>query len=296
MFLILIACKSFYKIKHIDLKHYLLFLIGYLVLSNAVVFQRYDFLNTWFIFLSVGLLILYMLMLYCYYKVSDKDKKTLKLLLIILVLSELLVNFYFSIYKYELDYKAEYNETIDVIGEKVKDILPAENDFYRIEKNLKHTMLDSMLLNYSGVSTFLSTISNDSQQIINNIGHLTIPSKINYNLDGSLVTDSLFGIKYFITPDKHASYKLNDTFSFSKFSGLLFNAQVRDVYIYENPNALSLAYMVNDKVYDFIDIFAEGQITNVFEVQNYILKTMLNSNDSYLKPYHVSKMMIIGLL
>ena len=289
MFLILIACKSFYKIKHIDLKHYLLFLIGYLVLSNAVVFQRYDFLNTWFIFLSVGLLILYMLMLYCYYKVSDKDKKTLKLLLIILVLSELLVNFYFSIYKYELDYKAEYNETIDVIGEKVKDILPAENDFYRIEKNLKYTMLDSMLLNYSGVSTFLSTISNDSQQIINNIGHLTIPSKINYNLDGSLVTDSLLGIKYFITPDKHASYKLNDTFSFSKFSGLLFNAQVRDVYIYENPNALSLGYMVNDKVYDFIDIFAEGQITNVFEVQNYILKTMLNSNDSYLKPYHVSK-------
>ena len=48
-------------------------------------------------------------------------------------------------------------------------------------------------------------------------------------------------------------------------------------------------YMVNDKVYDFIDIFVEGQITNVFEVQNYILKTMLNSNDSYLKPYHVSK-------
>ncbi|MDD4706566.1 MAG: YfhO family protein, partial [Bacilli bacterium] len=289
LFLIIIACKSFYNIKGIDLKHYLLFLVGYLLLSNLVIIQQYEFLTLWSVYVSVGLIILYLLLFYFYNRVSNKEKRTLKFLLIILVLSELFVNFYLSIYKHEFAYKMEYNDWVEIIGVKIDKIRPFNDDFYRIEKELKYTYIDSVLLDYNGVFTFLSTINEKSKQVINNVGHHTSASTLGYNFGASIITDSMFGIKYFLTRNNKLDYKVIDSFKFSSFNGILFNEQKSDIFIYENPHALSLGYMVNNKVKNFISIFSQGKITNVFEVQNYMLNSMINSDDSYFKPYNVSK-------
>ncbi|MDD2490329.1 MAG: YfhO family protein [Bacilli bacterium] len=287
LFLIIIACKSFYNIKGIDLKHYLLFLVGYLILSNLVILQQYNFLTLWSVYVSVGLIILYLLLFYFYNRVCNKEKRILKFLLIILVLSELFVNFYLSIYKHKFDYKMEYNDWVEVVGVEVDKITPS-TDFYRIEKELNYSSIDSILLDYNGVSTFLSTINEKSRQIINNVGHHTAASTIAYNFGASIITDSMFGIKYFIARNNNLDYEVIDSFKFSSFNGILFNELKSDVFIYENDHALSLGYMVNNKVKDFINIFSQGKIINVFEVQNYMLNGMVNSKDSYFKPYNIS--------
>jgi len=289
LFLIILACQSFYKLKEVDLKHYLLFTIGYVVLSNLVIFQNYIFLKTWSIFLSVGLLFLYLVILYSYYRVSNQEQKTLKLLLVVLVLSELFVNFYLSIYKYEYTYKKEYEESVSIISEKVNEISKKDNSFYRLENGIFYSYIDSMLMDYKGMSIFLSTVSNNNIQIINNLGHVSFVSNIKYNFDSSLITDSLFGLKYFILRSQIFDYKLIDSFEFYMFSGLLFDLAKEEIGVYENPHALSLGYMVSDNVYDFIDIFKTGKINNAFEVQNYILKTMLKTKDTYFEPYGMER-------
>ena len=64
--------------------------------------------------------------------------------------------------------------------------------------------------------------------------------------------------------------------------------ELRDINIYENLNALSLGYMISDNSKKFIERFvSEKKYTN-FDYQNLILKTMVNSDDDYFKPYNIT--------
>ncbi|NLM63634.1 MAG: YfhO family protein, partial [Mollicutes bacterium] len=278
-----------YKIKSIDLKHYLLFLSIFLIISNVIIINKYIFLNIWSVYLSVVIMIFYLMLLRFYHFASNKEKKLLSTLLIFLVLAEILFNFYFSIYKHEFESKDEYNISYTTIVDQINNIKPNDNEFYRIEKEIKCSYIDSLLMDYEGASVFLSTLNENAKKIMTNTGHTTLASSIYYNVGANPIMDSLLGIKYFISDDKIPSYKLIDEFQFSKFSGLLFNEYMDDFYVLENPNSLSLGFMVNDKVKDFINIFKEGKITNVFDVQNYMLKTMVDQDVNYLKPYSFTK-------
>ncbi len=289
LFLIIIASQSFYKIKAIDLKHYLIFTIVFVVLSNIIIIKQYAFLKTSYIFLSGGLLILYLTILYLYHRISRREQALFKILLIFLVLSELLVNFYLSICKYEYHLKKEYTDSTLIIGEKVNNLYNEDNSFYRIEKDLFYSSLDSMLMNYKGVSSFLSTLSNNQIQFINNVGYQSSVSSIEYEINGSPLLNSLLGIKYFISKQPVFNYKLIDSFEFSKFAGKFYDLVKEEVGIYKNSEALSLGYMVQDNVYDFIEYFKRGEITNSFEVQNYFLKTMVKTDDAYFKPYKIER-------
>ncbi len=289
MFLIIIACKSFYKIKNVDLKHYLIFLIIYLILSTIIIVKEYIFLESWFVYLSVVVMILYLLLLKSYHKSSNKDKKLLTSLLMILVFAEMSLNFYLSIYKYEFESTDEYNISFNTINAQLKDIRPKEKEFYRIEKEIQYGFNDSMLLDYNGVTIFISTLNKKMQLILENMGYHISPSFVRYNVNGSPISDAILGLKYILSREGDLNYDLITSFPYSSYIGLLFDEFKDDVYVYENPNSLSLGFMVNDKVNSFIDIFKEGKITNEFEVQNYMLKTMLDSKDDYLKSYYIEK-------
>ncbi|MFA5603974.1 MAG: YfhO family protein [Bacilli bacterium] len=289
LFLINLACESFYKLKNIDTKHYLIFLSGYIILSTIAIIKEYIFLNMWFVYLSVGLVILYLSIFKIYYKSDKEDKKTFKMLLIVLVLSELFMNFYMSIHKYKFDYKEEYSVSLETIGKQIDKVKATDNDFYRVEKDIKFSRIDSMLMDYQGVSIFLSTISDENEKMFGNLGHRSSTSSVQYNLNMGYITDSLFGIKYLMTKGNDLEYNQIDTFEYSRYSGLLFNLFKDEIKVYENPYALSLGFMVNDEINNFINEFVSGKVSNVFEVQNYFLKTMMNTSNDFVKPYKVIK-------
>ncbi len=288
MFLIILSAKSFRNVKHIKPEQYYIFLIFFIILSIITMFKHYDFLNIWFIVLSNLILILYLLLIYCLNKVCKKDKKLITFLIFILLFAELLVNFYLSIYKYEYDFKMEYNDYISVVDKQIETIKSNDNTFYRLEKDLNYSLIDSMLFDYNGVSLFLSTINKKTQQLMNNLGHHINTSVIKYKVKTSPITDALFGIKYIISNDEMSEYELIDNFEFSRFGGEFFNFFKGNINVYKNNNALSLGYMVDSKINDFVKAFKKGYITNVFDVQNHILKMFSGNDDEILIPYNVT--------
>ena len=288
LFMLLLSYKSFNKIKSIKLEHYLSFFIVFVVLATIIIVRDYFFIKDWLMYISVALLALYLVILYFYNKVASSDKNKLTMLLILLVFSELFLNFSVIIYKYKTDSKVEYFNSVEIIGNKIKE-LNDSNSFYRLEKDVHYSYLDSLLFNYNGISTFLTTISDKSEQLSSNIGHYASSSRVFYNLNAGPLIDSLYGVKYFLMQEQELDYKEIDRFPFSQFKQMFFNVIMSDVIVYENPYALSLGYMVSEEVNNFMDIFKEGKISNPFLVQNYFLKLMTDSLADCFKPYKYEK-------
>ncbi len=70
---------------------------------------------------------------------------------------------------------------------------------------------------------------------------------------------------------------------------MLFDLKKKNIIIYQNPNALSLGFMVDKDVNNFVEYFKQGKIRNSFETQNYFIKTMINKDVNIFKPYKIKK-------
>lgn len=288
LFMIALAYKSFKLIEEIDLKHYLIFLIIYLLMSTVVIVQNFEHITNIFIIFGALLTMLYLLLLYIYGKSEKREKKLIKLLMMLLVFSELFFNFQLSINKYEYKYKNEYIANATVYNEKINNISPIENEFYRIERQSFYTLIDSMFYNYYGGTIFLSTLNKKTSNFYNNVDFPINANKVNYNVEAAPITNSILGMKY-IVGGRNSNYNIYDEFEFSKFNGVLFDLKKTKINIYENPNALALSFMVSDDINNFVKYFKQGKITNNFEFQNYIIKTMINKDIDVLKRYETKK-------
>ncbi len=282
LFILPLCYKSFKEIYHIKLIYYYKFILLFLVMCFIVYFQNFTFLNYKFIYISIFLVIIYLLILYN----LKKDKK-LKTILIILIISELFFNFYLSIKDYNFSYNVEYKGNLNSVNKIISKYKNDNNDFYRIEKDSFYTRLDSMLMDYNGVSAFVSTLNNDLSNFFNNIGQIGRTNSLNFNVYSTSIMDSILGVKYILSED--LEYNVVDKIEVSKSTGNFYGAIMEEKILYENPFVLSLGFMVNKDAKDFINYFKEELIVNQFEVQNYILKTMLNETSNYLKSLKIIK-------
>ncbi|NLL44436.1 MAG: YfhO family protein [Mollicutes bacterium] len=291
LFIIFIADRSFIDIKFISLIPYFFFFIIYCLISLVVILSKYSYLNLVMVYVSVACLGLYLILLYNYSNINNKRQvNLLKYLLVILVCAELFFNFFLSIRDFKVAYQNEFNGYTTIIQKEIDKYKPHDNEFYRMEKTFNYTNMDSMLLNYKSVSTFLSTLNAKMINFFNNIGGTTHDISIIYWDNNTPLIDSLFGIKYYYSRSgDRFTYYLVDQFTFSRFTGLIYGMKLGDIYIYENSNALSLGYMVNSKVKDFTNIFINNEKYTSFEFQNLMLQTMVDSNDNYFKPYNVEQ-------
>lgn len=287
LLIILLAYKSFAQIKEVELKQYLIFLAFYLFMSILVIIQGFKHINNLLILLSALLMLFYLILLYFYNKVDDREKTIIKKLMILLVLSELFFNFQLSINKYEFRYNNEYKAYVTTFNEKIESVKPSEKDFYRIEKEQFYTMIDPMFFNYNGASTFISTLNKRTSIFYNNINFQVSTNKVNYNFGASPIMDSILGIRYLFGDD--LNYNKYDEFKFSRYKGMLFDLKKKNIIIYQNPNALSLGFMVDKDVNNFVEYFKQGKIRNSFETQNYFIKTMINKDVNIFKPYKIKK-------
>ncbi len=157
----------------------------------------------------------------------------------------------YSKYSSYQQYIADGRETVDIIEDM-------DTSLYRSEKTFHRTVNDPMAFGLKGLSHSSSTLN---AKAINMLGKLGLTSRGHYTkyMGATEFTDSIFGIKYLLNKDQKV---YNYKYLFSN----------RGIEVYENPYALSIGFMVNNRVSDLFlyDI-------NVFENQNALMDAMVDN-------------------
>lgn len=280
--MILIACKSFDKIKEIPLYHYLIFIIFYLIMSNIMILLDYNYLSIMTIIISCVLVGVYLFLLYQFDRYTKNND--LKILLFVIVCSEVLFNLFMSLEKFEYYQTKEFDYYYQNVGSKLKEIQD-NNPEYRISTQVFSTYNDGLLMEYNGISAFLSTVDVKHLIFLRNAGYFhTGMASVDYD-NNSIVMDSLLGIKHRISSKNKDGYNNIGEIKYPIFSGLLFHEDIlANATIYENPYALPLGYMISS------DYDEKNEIENVLEFQNYLLNTMLGNDKKYFKTYKKDKL------
>ncbi len=153
----------------------------------------------------------------------------------------------------------KYNEFLGGLRPVVEEIKTTDDSFYRMEKLMHRKYNDNMALGIRGLSNSTSTLNSSTIKFLNNMGY-TARSHLSKYQGGNPVNDSILGIKYLI--DNNNSSALTHYFE-QKIDGEKYD-------VYQNPNALSIAYGVSDSV----NCFSFDSYATYFEKLNALVGAM----------------------
>ena len=278
LFLILLASKNVSNITIYPLHKELLITIFYLIVSLVVIILNYDYVSNYMVWISCALFAIYFIFTISYYKCDLNIKNKIPLLLLLLTSAELLFQSFYSLRNYEYILKKEY---IDLASNKY--FKKRDDSFYRYSGTFSYVLNESLLNNTNSVSTFLSTTNGSNLCLLSLLGISSDTNKINYQSKNGKILDSILGVKYIYNKVDDLDYKKVDDFSYYPFTGLLYGALPQQGVVYENENALSLGFMVNNKILTFIKRINNENYST--KLQNILLNTMVDSNNDYFKLY-----------
>jgi len=263
IFTISLCFKSFLNIKKIDKIYYLWTLLFFIVLSFFVTFR--ELFDVVYLYISIGFFIVYLIMLY----IDDKD---MKMLFHLLVIAELFFNGYALLKSYDYTPRDYIN---GVYNEKTSTIEMINDDgFYRMEFDKRFGSNDSLNYGFNGLSNFFSSVD-FNEDFYRKIGSYSRKNRVFYN--HSIVMDSLLGIKYYESLEELDYYNLIGNNKVSILEGILYGTTYQDSYVYQNPYALSLGYMISSKSKDDI-VCLYG-----YDCQNEILNQMIGYDNNVYK-------------
>lgn len=147
----------------------------------------------------------------------------------------------------------------------------ANGDFYRMEFLPRRTTTDTALYDYRGITIFASSGSYNMTRFMGSLGYDV--NGVNSVLYKSYVptADSLVGIKYValeVELQNHPQLVLRDRVAVKE----------KTYYIYENPYALSVGFMVDNSVRDWNYSYYDPMVS-----QNSLFKTMTGSADNVME-------------
>lgn len=182
---------------------------------------------------------------------------------------------------------ADYFKTLRPIVETVQ---ASDKTFYRSEKTTHRCTNDNMALNIKGLSNSTSTLNQKAIDLIDYLGYYA-DCHWTQNLGSTLITDSLFGVKYVYS---NVSNDLNkESLEQNRLMDMYYELYAQDehYYAYRNPYALGLAFGVSDRLLELettlkYDFTSDESLKNPFEVQNQLLNAILgNGDDEYIEFY-----------
>ena len=277
-FIIYIANKCFYNIDKIKLRYYIILLSIYLFISYKVSKIYLVFLSTSDIILSLIFVLFYLIMYYIYTRISKKW--IIGLIIILTVLTELTINYIDTLVtvkslKVVNSYSMFYNEACSNLNS-------IDNDFYRIDGNYYYSYLDSYTCSTHGVTTALSTNDGDLYRFFKKHGGSLTYTTMIYDYDKLPIFDMLWGIKYINSKDElnDTIYNYKDKFRITKYNSFKKVYENKYIYIYENPYALSLGYLIDNNS----NLYKKYNETNSFENINKYVSLIRGINDKILKP------------
>lgn len=253
---IIIAYKSLINIKYINTKKLLITLTVFILLIILSKIIKFDNLQNKVLIINTILLIIYFTILI----INIKNKKYTQFALITIVAIETCISCVYNI-KPDLNGKDLDNSIKNY--QYIKNILPQENEFYRIEKIKHDTYNDPALNNYYGISVFSSMTYEDISKIQRKLGNGS--NNINsyyYNLQ-TPIYNSMFNIKYLV-----------GKFNYNKN----FYKENKNEGIKEYKYPLSIAYKVNNSIKNW-----DTSSNNPFTVQENFIKESTGFDNMFNK-------------
>lgn len=253
---IIIAYKSLINIKYINTKKLLITLTVFILLIILSKIIKFDNLQNKVLIINTILLIIYFTILI----INIKNKKYTQFALITIVAIETCIS---CVYNIKPDHNGKDLDNSIKNYQYIKNILPQENEFYRIEKINRDTYNDPALNNYYGISVFSSMTYEDISKIQRKLGNGS--NNINsyyYNLQ-TPIYNSMFNIKYLVG-------KFNYNKSFYK--------ENKNEGIKEYKYPLSIAYKVNNSIKNW-----DTSSNNPFTVQENFIKESTGFDNMFNK-------------
>jgi uncharacterized membrane protein YfhO len=267
--LIFISIMTFRHLDKTDTKN--LILIYLISIFFIAILQKSspEFMNTNSVALNIILLSGFLIAIL--YKIHFPDRKWVSLVFIFLLIIDLSTNA-FSIIKNvdrELYVSPRTEHSQNTKYEKVfNEIQEKDIDFYRMESLITPYYNDAFRFDYKGIKHFSSMMNRDLVQSLNALGYTMLSSEKWISNHGTLFTDSIFGLKYLISP------KLINKFGYTKVGS------ETDINIYKNEFALPLGFMVQD-----IEEQIESGKQNPFDLQNKNMNLMAGTKENkYFAP------------
>lgn len=228
-----------------------------LLIANAataiyVLKKDFEFLEPVQVLISavVSVLVLVLLML------RDQPRKWLTYTLLFVVTAEMTANAAIDLFRLGYVKQDEFSDYQTNLNTMLADVRTPEDTFYRIEKTFQRSKNDSFQANYAGINHFSSTFEKEIPALFGSLGFPDGNGFIVYST-GTLFTDALFGVKYFIQDKKlpETFYDLNDGVYRLKRNSTRPDLTQYSPYsetdrttTFENPYALSLAFGVSESV------------------------------------------------
>lgn len=253
---IIIAYKSLINIKYINTKKLLITLTVFILLIILSKIIKFDNLQNKVLIINTIFLIIYFTILI----INIKNKKYTQFALITIVAIETCIS---CVYNIKPDHNGKDLDNSIKNYQYIKNILPQENEFYRIEKINRDTYNDPALNNYYGISVFSSMTYEDISKIQRKLGNGS--NNINsyyYNLQ-TPIYNSMFNIKYLV-----------GKFNYNKN----FYKENKNEGIKEYKYPLSIAYKVNNNIKNW-----DTSSNNPFTVQESFIKESTGFDNMFNK-------------
>ena len=249
------------------------------------------------IWLSIGLAGAYLLILYV--QKQNATKYVVPIMLLVVISGELIFNTVHTLKDVdkEVAYSsgASYEGFVENGRIAVEKMESHDSGLYRSEKTYTRCINDNMAFGLKGLTHSSSVMNAKTLSFIETLGYNSRSYYTRY--DGTTeLADSLLGIKYVLDRDGYATPQAgNDVEMISQRRRTMLhdayqkidehtyvdkNADGSDkppttIGIYENPNALSIGYMVDE---DILRVDHLGN-DNPFKSQNILLSTMLGQTE-----------------
>lgn len=167
----------------------------------------------------------------------------------------------------------KYRESDVAVAEMLEDIEAEEGDaFFRFEKWSRKTVNDSAWQHYNGISYFSSTVRRDVCDFYKQFGFRF--SNGSYSFQGATpFAASLFGVKYMMDEKE---WQPAANYTVAKYTTEHYKDGEKDFYLYTNPDALPLAFVVDSSLDERFE-FPEKR--NPFLVQNTFVNCVLENEE-----------------
>ncbi len=230
------------------------------------------------VWLSLGCLFVYFILISLYGKLKGRGRETVSVVMVFVVCVELFLSGVADMEELgeDVGYSkySRYNNMIDTfrpIAYKVQDY---DHGFYRMEKTYERKTNDNFALQMNGLSLSTSTLNRETIEFLETLGYDSSSHNSHYK-GGTLINDSLLGVKYLIT-DKDMSELYGDPLFTREDYGYDEDYEpLGDYNVYQNPYALSLIYGVSDAFLDY----DPDSFVSPFEQVNAIVSAMLGEDE-----------------
>ena len=297
--LLSMAASAWKHFDGVNIKHLGGVFFGIMAVVLFVHSQGFEYLDIMkSIWLSIGLAGAYLLILYAY-KLHE-GRKLVPILLLCIVSGELLFNTVMELKAIDKEVlystKESYEPVINTGREAVKVMEQLDSGLYRSEKTFSRCVNDNMAYGLKGLTHSSSVMNTRTLKFIETLGYNSRSYYTRY--DGTTeLADSLLGIKYVLDRDGYTTLEAGDDLAtiherrrtllhsnYPKVGEYNYTEQPTEkdgtpvnktIGIYQNPNALSIGYMISD---DLLSLDHLGN-DNPFNSQNILLSTMLGETE-----------------